>query len=242
MTDSNVLNTTDSQRLQYGSRPGLLSRLTYRLLRCLVVRPVFRWVLSGHVDGCPPNREDGPYVVVANHGSYLDPPLLSCAMGYPVAFMAKQELFSVPLLGRLIRGLGAIPVRRGAVDRRAIDRCLKRLLQGWWVGIFLDGTRSHSGAVMRPRHGAALLAAQSGCPLLTVAIIGSRNAMGRDSRRLRRVPVTIRIGPVLPAPEDSRRASLEATTRRCAMIINGLLDGQDLSPAQATARVSDRGQ
>lgn len=238
MTGSNVSHSVDSGQPRPASSPGLLSRIAYVVLRRIFVQPFFRWVLNGHVDGCLPRPQDGPYVIVANHGSYLDPPLLSCAMGYPVAFMAKRELFAVPLLGPLIRGLGAIPVRRGAVDRRAIDHCLKKLMQGWWVGIFLDGTRSPSGAVLRPRHGAALLAAQSRCQLLTVAIVGSQNALRRGSRSFHRVPVTIRIGPVLPAPADIRRESLAATTRRCATIINGLLDGQDGAIVQATASAS----
>lgn len=242
MTGSNVSHDVDSGQPRPGPRPGLLSRTAYLLLRRLFVQPFFRWVLNGRVDGCPPSPHDGPYVVVANHGSYLDPPLLSCAMGYPVAFMAKRELFAVPLLGLLIRSLGAVPVRRSAVDRRAIDHCLKMLMQGWWVGIFLDGTRSPSGAVVRPRHGAALLAAQSRCQLLTVAIVGSQNALRRGSRRFRRVPVTIRIGPVLPAPADTSRASLAATTQRCATIINGLLAGQAEAIAQATASASRPGR
>ena len=53
---------------------------------------------------------DGPLVVASNHGSHLDPPLLGHALGRPVAFMAKAELFSIPLLGRLIRACGAYPV------------------------------------------------------------------------------------------------------------------------------------
>ena len=200
------------------------ARVSYWLLRTLAVRPLFRWAFHGRVEGQPPPYRGRPYVVVANHGSDLDPPLLSCAMGRPVAFMAKQELFRVPVLAPLIRALGAVPVRRGHVDRRALDRCLAQLQRGWLVGIFLDGTRSATGMVERPRHGAALLAQRSGCPLLPVAILNSHRALARG-HRLRFVPITVRIGAPIPAPANRDRQTMEVVSRECAAVINGLLTG-----------------
>ncbi|MCY3537480.1 MAG: lysophospholipid acyltransferase family protein [Cyanobacteria bacterium MAG IRC3_bin_20] len=213
------------------------ARTSYWLLRTLVVNPLFRLVFHGRVEGRPPAYRGNPYVVVANHGSDLDPPLLSCAMGRPVSFMAKQELFHVPLLAPLIRGLGAVPVRRGHVDRRALDRCLAQLQRGWLVGVFLDGTRSPTGMVERPRHGAALLAQRSGCPLLPVAILNSHRALSRGSMGLKLVPIIIRIGAPIPAPASRDRQTMEATSQRCAAVINGLLTGAPLpgsGPEQAS--------
>ena len=149
-------------------------------------------------------------------------------MGRPVAFMAKQELFRVPVLAPLIRGLGAVPVRRGQVDRLALDRCLAQLQRGWLVGVFLDGTRSTTGRVERPRHGAALLAQRSGCPLLPVAILNSHRALSRGSIGLRLMPIIIRIGTPIPAPANRDRQTMEATSQRCAAVINGLLTGAPL--------------
>ena len=85
---------------------------TYRLVSSLLVFPVFRLLFRGSTAGNDRVPMQGPLVVVANHGSHLDPPLLGHALGRPVAFMAKAELFSIPLLGRLIRACGAYPVRR----------------------------------------------------------------------------------------------------------------------------------
>lgn len=204
------------------------AQLRYWLLRTFVVNPLFRLAFRGRVEGQPPARRGTPYVVVANHGSDLDPPLLSSAMGRPVAFMAKQELFHVPVLAPLIRGLGAVPVRRGQVDRRALDRCLAQLQQGWLVGVFLDGTRRASGRVEHPRHGAALLAQRSGCPLLPVAILNSHLALTRGGKGLRLVPITIRIGAPIPAPTHRDRHTMEATSQHCAAVINGLLSGAAL--------------
>ncbi len=199
--------------------------MAYWLLRNLLVNPLFRLLFRGRVEGRPPLHQWEPYVVVANHGSDLDPPLLSCAMGRPVAFMAKQELFQVPLLAPIIRGLGAVPVRRGHVDRRALDQSMARLQQGWLVGVFLDGTRSASGMVERPRHGAALLAQRSGCPLLPVAILNSHRALPHGTMDLRLVPITIRIGQPIAAPLSRDRQTLETTSQQCAAVINGLIRG-----------------
>ena len=101
--------------------------LTYRLVSSLLVFPVFRGLFRGSTQGNERVPAQGPLVVVANHGSHLDPPLLGHALGRPVAFMAKAELFDVPLLGPLIRACGAYPVRRGASDREAIRTATARL-------------------------------------------------------------------------------------------------------------------
>jgi 1-acyl-sn-glycerol-3-phosphate acyltransferase len=163
-------------------------------------------------------------VVVANHGSHLDPPLLGHVLPRPVSFMAKAELFRVPLLGALIRSMGAYPVSRGASDREAIRTALGRIEQGWATGVFLDGTRQLSGRVEQPQLGASLLAARSGAPLLPVALVNTHRAMGPKQRWPRLVPLEVRVGMPIPAPTSRRREDLEATTRACQEAINALLE------------------
>jgi len=161
---------------------------------------------------------------VANHGSHLDPPLLGHALGRPVSFMAKAELFSIPMLGRLIRACGAYPVKRGASDREAIRTATGRLNEGWAIGVFLDGTRQSDGRVNHPMPGAALLAARSGAPLLPVAILNSHRALGVGRSLPRLVRLEIRIGCPVPAPASRRKPDLEATTRELQRRINALID------------------
>lgn len=222
-------------------KPALLSspkpNLAYGVIRRGLVWPVFRLLLRGRISGRSHVPSRGGLVVVANHGSHLDPPLLGHALGRPVSFMAKEELFRVPLLGRLIRACGAYPVARGAGDREALRVATERLRQGWATGLFLDGTRQKDGRVNSPLNGAALLAARTGTPLLPVAIVGSHRALGPGSGRLRLVPVHIRIGQPIPPPPTTRRADLEAATRAAQEEINRLLDeglirGARLSPAR----------
>jgi 1-acyl-sn-glycerol-3-phosphate acyltransferase len=197
--------------------------LPYHLMRWLLVWPIFRFLLRGRTEGRVSVPTQGGLVVVANHGSHLDPPLLSSAVGRPVAFMAKEELFRVPLLGPLIRACGAYPVARGGGDREALRTACRRLEEGWATGVFLDGTRQADGRVSRPLPGAALLAARTGRPLLPVAIINSHRALGPGGR-FKLVPVHVRIGTPIPPPASTRRADLDAVTEACQGQINRMLD------------------
>ncbi len=211
--------------------------LTYRLISYLLVFPVFRLLFRGRTAGNANVPLEGALVVVANHGSHLDPPLLGHALGRPVAFMAKAELFRVPLLGPIIRACGAYPVSRGASDREAIRTATDRLEEGWATGVFIDGTRQADGRVNNPQAGAALLAARAGVPLLPVAIINSHRALGPGGQGLRLVPVHIRIGTPVPPPASRRRPDLDRATAAVQEQINALLDqgliqGRQLGPAR----------
>ena len=204
---------TDSTALRPLKAPR--PSLTYLLVSGLLVFPLFRMLFRGRTRGNGNVPMDGPLVVVANHGSHLDPPLLGHALGRPVAFMAKAELFSIPLLGRVIRACGAYPVKRGASDREAIRTATARLQEGWAIGVFLDGTRQENGRVNQPMPGAALL---------PVAILNSHRALGVGRSRPRLVRLEMRIGIPVPAPSSRRKPELEATTRELQQRINALLD------------------
>ncbi|MFO0016841.1 MAG: lysophospholipid acyltransferase family protein [Synechococcaceae cyanobacterium] len=216
------LSRSDNERPALFDRPE--PNLAYLVIRNLLVTPLYRSLFRGRNSGRERVPRSGGLVVVANHGSHLDPPLLGQVIGRPVAFMAKAELFRVPLLGPLIRALGAYPVVRGGSDREAIRVASDRLAHGWAVGVFLDGTRQSDGRVHDPQPGAALLAARAGVPLLPVAILGSHRALGRGQRLLRPARIHIRIGSLIDPPPSRRRADLEATTRLAQEQINRLLD------------------
>ena len=210
--------------------------LTYRLVSYLLVFPIFRVLFRGCTFGNENVPRQGAVVVVANHGSHLDPPLLGHALGRPVAFMAKAELFRIPLLGAIIRACGAYPVKRGASDREAIRMATARLGEGWAIGVFLDGTRQANGRVNAPRPGAALLAARSDAPLLPVAIINSHRALGKRGQLPRLIPIQLRIGKPNPPPSSRRKHDLEATSAELQKRINALLDQGLLSSAEERLR------
>ena len=166
----------------------------------------------------------GGVVVVSNHGSHLDPPILGHALGRPVAFMAKSELFRIPILSFIISACGAYPVKRGAGDREALRTASNRLNKGWATGVFLDGTRQDNGRVNYPKAGAALLAARTGCPILPVAIVNSHRAFPKGSFLPRFVSIHLKVGELIQPPLTRKREDLRSTTKEVQLSINSMLD------------------
>lgn len=180
--------------------------------------------LRGRIIGAGNVPQEGPLIIVSNHASDFDPPILSNCMRRPVAFMAKEELFQVPVLKQAITLYGAYPVKRGSPDRSAIRAALAALEQGWAVGLFLTGTRTKDGRVTDPKLGAAMIAAKAQVPLLPVSLWGTEAIFQKGSAIPRPAPVTVRIGDILPPPTSTNRDELEKVTQQCAGAINQLLD------------------
>lgn len=198
--------------------------MLYHAFKWSVVSPVLHVYLRGRVYGAEQVPQEGPLVVVSNHASDFDPPILSCCMGRPVAFMAKEELFRIPVLKQGIELYGAYPVKRGSADRSAIRSALNCLLEGWAVGLFLQGTRTADARIPEPKLGAALIAAKAKAPLLPVSLWGTEGIFKKGSPVPRPVPVTVRIGQVIDAPSSTDRDELQAVTHKCATAIHALHD------------------
>ncbi|NJL03173.1 MAG: 1-acyl-sn-glycerol-3-phosphate acyltransferase [Spirulinaceae cyanobacterium RM2_2_10] len=203
-------------------REPLTSLLLYHLFKWSVVSPVLHGYFRGRIFGAEQVPQTGPLVVASNHASYFDPPLLSNCVRRPVAFMAKEELFRVPVLKQAITLYGAYPVKRQAADRSALRAALRSLQAGWAVGIFLQGTRTADGRVTDPKLGAAAIAAQAQAPLLPVSLWGTERLLSPESSWPLPMPVTVRIGTPLDPPRSKERAELQAVTERCAAAINQL--------------------
>ncbi|MBA4543121.1 MULTISPECIES: 1-acyl-sn-glycerol-3-phosphate acyltransferase [Thermoactinomyces] len=145
--------------------------MLYASLR-IAVRSFFSFFYRWKVEGVHHIPKEGPVVICANHISNLDPPLLGAAMDRRIHFMAKQELFRIPLFSMLIRVLGAFPVKRGSGDLQALKQALRLLQEEKVLGIFPEGTRSRDGKLGRAHTGAALIALRAGAPVVPAAIIG----------------------------------------------------------------------
>ncbi len=196
----------------------------YGCVSYLFVFPIFRFLFRGQTTGISNLPKAGGVVVVSNHGSHLDPPILGHALGRPVAFMAKAELFRLPILSFIISACGAYPVKRGAGDREALRTASNRLLEGWATGVFLDGTRQDNGRVNHPKAGAALLAARTGCPILPVAIVNSHRAFPKGSFLPRFVSIHLKVGELIEPPSSRKREELALTTKEIQLAINSMLD------------------
>jgi len=115
----------------------------------------------------------GPCVIAANHIAGTDPIVLGFACPRSIRYMAKVELYSVPVVRRLLPHTGAFPVRRGQVDRQALVAARNVLRAGELLGIFVEGTRQSSDEIGDARTGAAMLAIAEGAPIVTACIHGT---------------------------------------------------------------------
>ena len=205
-------------------REPSLSLVLYYLFKWSVVSPMFHLYFRGCVEGTKHVPRQGPLLIVANHASDFDPPILSSCVQRPVSYMAKEELFQVPILGPAIRLYGAYPVKRGSADRSAIREALKQLEQGWAVGVFLQGTRTPDGRIPSPKLGAALIAAKAKVPMLPVSLWGTQGILSKGTKLPHRVPVTVRIGLPIAPPESTAKEDLLQVTQDCTDAIHKLHD------------------
>lgn len=113
---------------------------------------------------------EGGYIVACNHISSSDPILLGIGQKRRIYFMAKDELFKNKFFAKIMRGLGAFPVKRGADDGKAIKTGTELINEGNVMGIFLEGGRSKTGDFMRPRSGCALVAYDTQVPVIPACI------------------------------------------------------------------------
>jgi cytidylate kinase len=171
-------------------------RAFYSMMKALavgVMRTLFRLEARGteHV----PAR--GPLLLVSNHSSLLDPPIVGGACPRQLTFLAKAELFGVPGFGRLIHALNARPVRREGADAAALRVALRVLEQGGALLVFPEGTRGPEGRLREPKPGAALLAVLSRAPVVPVFVRGTGRAWPRGQRLPRPAKVRVTFGPPL---------------------------------------------
>lgn len=211
-----------------GSRSGLTpdTRLVAFLARFLVTS-LGRVRVENVMDDMPPQ---GPLIIVANHISIMDPPLvggwLAPLLGRRPRFLAKASLFVGPL-GAFLRSQGVIPVKAGGRDVAAYRAAKAVLADGGVVVIFPEGTRSLDGLLQEARPGVALLAARSGVPILPVGISDTDVLLGRGKRLPRLgTRVTMRVGrpftlsadPTLPRRQALAAANEELMGRIAALV------------------------
>ncbi|WP_079510314.1 lysophospholipid acyltransferase family protein [Mesobacillus jeotgali] len=137
-----------------------------------VLKPVYRIEVIGR-ENIP---ADGGVLLCSNHIDNLDPPVVGITAPRPVHFMAKEELFSVPVLGKIVPHLNAFPVKRGMSDREALRKGLGILKDGKVLGLFPEGTRSKTGEMGKGLAGAGFFALRSNAYVVPCAIIGPYKA------------------------------------------------------------------
>ena len=180
--------------------------LVYRVVAAVVVglsRILFRPTITG--------REhiplQGPVLIAPIHRSNVDFAFTLFMSKRKVFFMAKDSLFRVPLLGPLVRHLGAFPVRRGSADRDSMTRAEEVLRRGYALVLFPEGTRKEGRPVLPLHDGAMFVAARTGAIVVPVGIGGSDRAMPKGAKLPRPAKIRIVIGtPIAPAVSQGRVA------------------------------------
>jgi cytidylate kinase len=207
-----------------GSPP--VNRL-YTFLKVLAVgimRTLFRLESSGR-ENIPAT---GPVLLVANHSSLLDPPLIGGSAARQLTFLAKAELFEIPGFGGLIRRLNARPIRREGTDPGALRTAMRALADGQALLIFPEGTRGDEGVIREAKAGAGMLAVLSGAPVVPVYVRGSGGAWPRGRSFPRPKKVTVTFGPPLRFEGErsgDRKQRYEVASREMMEAIMRLRDG-----------------
>lgn len=167
-----------------------------------------KWEVEGR-DNVP---RTGPLIVVANHLTLIDPPLLGASIPRKIHFMAKEELFDSLRWRVIVEAYGAFPVRRGLWNREALRRAAGALDNGWAVGLFPEGKRSADYRLQDPLPGASLLAARTGAPILPVGISGTEQVNGLGFI-LERPRITVKIGAPFGLPSDGEKRTRDRLAR-----------------------------
>jgi len=200
-----------------------VQKLIYELVSKLFVFPIYKFVFKGHLIGRDNIPQKDSFIMVSNHGSLLDPPLLGHALGRNISFMAKAELFKIPFLGFIIKACGAYPVKRGIADKNTIKIACKKLSNNNCIGIFIDGTRQKNGRVNKPKQGAALLAFKNQKLLLPVAIVNSHRLIRFKFFIPLFSKIVIKVGKPVQPPQNSSRDDLNSVTMLLQDNINNLI-------------------
>jgi len=203
---------------------NIFQKLIYQLVSKLFVFPIYKFVFRGNLIGRENIPQKVSFIVVSNHGSLLDPPLLGHALDRYISFMAKAELFKIPLLGFVIKACGAYPVKRGIADKNTIKTACKKLSNDNSIGIFIDGTRQKNGRVNKPKQGAALLAFKNKKLLLPVAIVNSHRLVRFKFCIPFFSKIIIKVGKPVQPPLSSSREDLNSVTMYLQDKINNLIE------------------
>lgn len=161
------------------------------------------WKVQG-VENMP---SEGPVILAINHVSMWDPVVAASSVPRHVSFMAKEELFSIPVLGKIFSKLGAFPVKRGHGDMNAIRQSLAILKGGGVLGLFPEGTRSKSGEIQKGLPGMVLLMEKSQASVVPVKVRGTKHMFIKGWGKINIVIGKPLTAQMLKAPEgiENRR-------------------------------------
>lgn len=186
----------------------------YAVVRAILAT-LCRWAFRVRVSGADRLPASGAYVLAPSHRSIMDILVCSTLTTRRLRFMAKVELFRVPVLGSFLGLMGSFPVERGAADRKAIRAGADVLAEGEVLVVYPEGTRSHGPQIVELQRGAAYLAVKAGAPIVPVGIGGTENILPSGAKIPKLHQVAIVVGDPIPSPTNdgtARRDDIRAVT------------------------------
>ena len=147
--------------------------------------------------------ESGALLLI-NHQSYLDPLLVGLPLRRPVSYLARDNLFRVPIVGWILKNTYVMPIRREAAGTESIRKSIERLQQGYYVGIFPEGTRTRDGRISPLKPGFVALVRRTDVPVIPVGIAGAHQAFPKGSWWMKPLPIRVVFGPPISASEVAR--------------------------------------
>ena len=191
------------------------------------------------VEHLAPLLPDRPYVLLSNHQSLFDIPVLLATLPVPARFLAKRELFRIPVFGWALKVGGFIPVERGGKSAGDSFRAAaERVRSGGSVLLFPEETRSTDGNLLPFKRGGFLLAQKAGLPMVPVGIRGTLGVRPRHSYRIHPGRALVRYGEPLPPPGSGRggsAASIAAVRAKIAELAGVEAPAEETAPGRREA-------
>lgn len=173
---------------------------------------VFHIVFNVKAEGKENLPKRGGYILASNHRTDMDPVFIGISILKTLTFMAKIELFQLPLVGFIFHWVGAFPVERGKGDTGAVDFAIKTVNDGKALAMFPEGTRSRDGTLKRPKSGCAVIAAASNATVVPVAVCYGERLHFREK-------IIVRFGVPISPQELAVRADSPASIKAGSRLI-----------------------
>lgn len=195
-----------------------MRRAFYRFI-CWLVRTAWRPMGGFDVRGLENIPARGPFIIISNHQSYLDPLFVQSVVPRILHAMAKSTQFASPMFRRAMTLVYAFPVRRFEIDPMAVRHVLRRLAEGEAVIIYIEGERTWDGELQSPRLGTVRLILKAGVPVIPCRIDGAYEAWPRWSSKPRRQKIRIEFRPPLRFPQLDAKRDRDLHARNAAIRI-----------------------
>lgn len=186
---------------------------------CWLVRVLWKPMGGIHATGLQNVPREGPFIVIANHQSYLDPLFLQAVCPRLLHAMAKSTQFASPIFRHMMTLVYSFPVRRFEIDPQAVRHVLRALETGDGVVIYIEGERTWDGELQSPRLGTIRLILKAGVPVIPCRIDGTYDVWPRWHNRVQKHLVHVDFRPPLRFPKLNRKADRELNVQDTAETI-----------------------